>query len=279
MFGRNSKKAILFILLILMVSMAFGQWRMDLHFDFYAPGEYLFDEASFGTAIGSHDSLDENDLVQPPTPPGPFMWGDFRIDDPLVQWVSDDFRSTTDDTLYFELVFRISGYTPDSIIIDWSDATLPSEGDIRIGMEVIDTLLLKNLGNPTDSTGNVIWADAQNMRLDTRMEVPFPYCYSHPVHLRYIQSGIDDKVGDNPQVPEDIQLVASPNPFNGAVNIDVPAGYDLAIYDIEGRIAARYEDVDGNIIWQPKANDKSGIYFARATDGKNTVQNRIIYIK
>ncbi|MFP4459513.1 MAG: T9SS type A sorting domain-containing protein [Candidatus Zixiibacteriota bacterium] len=273
------KRAILLAIIAIMAFSAFGQWEIELTIDFYAPGEHRVRHPSFGTALDSHDGIDDNDFAVPPLPPGSFMTAYFSIDDPLVDWLRDDMRSTTDDTLYFELVFIIGGYTPDSIIIDWSDDTLPSGGDIRIGMEVIDTFLLKSLGNPTDTTGGVIWADAQNMRLDTQMEVPFPYYYAHPVHLRYIQSGIDDKVDDNPQVPEDIQLVASPNPFNGAVNIDVPAGYDLAIYDIEGRIAARYEDVDGSIIWRPDENDISGIYLAKATNGDLSLSERIIYIK
>jgi len=109
-------------------------------------------------------------------------------------------------------------------------------------------------------------------------------------------------------LPATIRLNAYPNPFNSAVSITAPAGAEIEIYDIEGRMvdviaSARTRlgpeaaaissnqgdcfggqspsrnDGKGEFTWQPSPSIGSGIYLVRAGRGEQEVTKRIVYLK
>jgi len=102
--------------------------------------------------------------------------------------------------------------------------------------------------------------------------------------------------------PEAIEIFASPNPFNGAVRIEAPSAAKIEIYDVNGRriddIARRVQpdeaispnqgdcralrarnDGGAVFVWRPGESLGSGVYLVRATEGKETISKRIIYLK
>ena len=80
--------------------------------------------------------------------------------------------------------------------------------------------------------------------------------------------------------PSDMDIAAYPNPFNRAVTVDVPAGANVSIFDINGRCVADFGTVENGIVrWAPTANIESGVYFARATAGESSVTRRVMFIK
>jgi len=102
--------------------------------------------------------------------------------------------------------------------------------------------------------------------------------------------------------PEAFTISTYPNPFNSAVSITAPAGAEIEIFDIEGRmvdVIARPEaaaissiqgdcfggqspsrnDGKGEFTWQPSPSIGSGIYLVRAIRGEQEVTKRIVYLK
>lgn len=116
-------------------------------------------------------------------------------------------------------------------------------------------------------------------------------------------SGIDitispAAVGEN-ELPENFEINAYPNPFNSAVTIEAPAGAEIEIYDVAGRkveeiLQPHTELVEplgsvranpsltssgGAFIWRPDETVESGVYFVRATSGRQAVTERVVYLK
>jgi hypothetical protein len=81
--------------------------------------------------------------------------------------------------------------------------------------------------------------------------------------------------------PEQIGLMAYPNPFNAATTITV-AGKDkaeIAIYDVTGRRVATLHAENGKAVWEAEGLG-SGVYFARAMwVGGTSVAIKLIYLK
>jgi len=88
-------------------------------------------------------------------------------------------------------------------------------------------------------------------------------------------------------IPLRFELSAYPNPFNAAVNIDVPLAKNLAIYDIQGRkITDLSHKLDGfrnsGILWDGTSDGKnlpSGIYYVRATTHNSEIVRRIVLLR
>ncbi len=78
--------------------------------------------------------------------------------------------------------------------------------------------------------------------------------------------------------PLDMAISAWPNPFNSAVTISVPEGWEVEIIDIKGR---QVETLGGGKrTWRPKATLGSGIYLLQAKIGDGqTVTKRVVYMK
>ncbi len=112
--------------------------------------------------------------------------------------------------------------------------------------------------------------------------------------------GIKDKYLE---MPSDISLSASPNPFNSSVRIAVEGECDkplrVEIYDVAGRRVETLrpsatslekggtDDVaplnkggqGGSYVWQPASSLPSGIYLVRARFGEQSVSKRVVYLK
>jgi len=93
--------------------------------------------------------------------------------------------------------------------------------------------------------------------------------------------------------PKAFTISAHPNPFNSAVSITAPAGAEIEIFNIEGRMvdklsvgaglkparAGGSETFSYECVWQPNENLGSGVYLVRAKYGDESVSKRIVYLK
>ncbi len=104
----------------------------------------------------------------------------------------------------------------------------------------------------------------------------------------YLLSSIHSDIAEQTNKPEQIAIVAFPNPFNGKVCLEfAPHGdYDFLIYDINGRMVYRTEGTDRSkikIIWDARDESgrdlPSGIYFARLVCDDNIAETRLLYLK
>jgi len=101
----------------------------------------------------------------------------------------------------------------------------------------------------------------------------------------------DASVEKNSLRPEGLTINAYPNPFNSSVVITAPAGTEIEIYDLRGRVVwERSPDLDNRhqemsptnrtFIWQPDQSIPSGIYLVKArTEDGQQITKRIVLIK
>ncbi len=91
-------------------------------------------------------------------------------------------------------------------------------------------------------------------------------------------TAVDEKAA----VPGGIDLSISPNPFNNACLIEVPADADLEITDISGRqvFVSPGENSGGvrTVLWNP-GGLPGGIYMVRAREGARSVVKKVVYLK
>ncbi|MBN1755907.1 T9SS type A sorting domain-containing protein [bacterium] len=84
-------------------------------------------------------------------------------------------------------------------------------------------------------------------------------------------------------LPGDFEVSSYPNPFNAACRISVPAGADIRIFDLTGKLVGTPFSNSGIsdqfIIWQPSEELNSGTYLVKATRGSDTSSHKLIYLK
>jgi hypothetical protein len=81
-------------------------------------------------------------------------------------------------------------------------------------------------------------------------------------------------------IPRNISVDVTPNPFNSACNIIVPEHATVEIIDLQGRMIWSCSNIiSKSVVWHPNKSVESGVYFIRATVGNQTVSKRILYIK
>jgi len=130
---------------------------------------------------------------------------------------------------------------------------------------------------------------------------------THPDSLTYdywvVKLSPDDGIAEGRgERPFALAIGAYPNPFNSSVAIAAPAGAEMEIYDVNGRmIYAPSPSVPlpkgegGQVllppgeggsesrmrafIWQPDESVTSGVYLVRATAGEKSITKRIVYLK
>ncbi len=74
------------------------------------------------------------------------------------------------------------------------------------------------------------------------------------------------------QRPQTPVIAAWPNPFNGAVQIDVPSDVPFTITDVSGKTVA---DGQGPMLWSPNDEIRTGMYIIKTTKSSR----KILYIK
>jgi len=99
-----------------------------------------------------------------------------------------------------------------------------------------------------------------------------------------------DIADSDPSLPDRMTLATYPNPFNSAINIAVTGGtrpgYELAIYDMLGRLVNSdliYETDNLNYTWDGLNNSgqpaPSGIYCLRVRNGEFAAEKKITLVK
>ncbi|MFP4460143.1 MAG: C10 family peptidase [Candidatus Zixiibacteriota bacterium] len=94
--------------------------------------------------------------------------------------------------------------------------------------------------------------------------------------LHYIYDPDGELSVDDAALPEDIDIVISPNPFNGAISIDAPENATIRIFDMNGHLIA---DIGDARIWQPDDDISSGNYMIHAETESGVTIVRAVYIK
>ncbi|MBN1755771.1 T9SS type A sorting domain-containing protein [bacterium] len=98
---------------------------------------------------------------------------------------------------------------------------------------------------------------------------PFPYEF-FDMDIKEVSSG-----------PEDFELKVYPNPFNKAVNIEVPSGARVNIFDIQGKLISG-QNLHLNppsIKWIPSNDLNSGIYLIIIKSGSHSSSGKLLYLK
>jgi hypothetical protein len=87
---------------------------------------------------------------------------------------------------------------------------------------------------------------------------------------------------DEGGTPEKLEITLSPNPFNSACAINVPARAKISVFDIRGNLVEEFSCGCSRTIWvwQPSKGTESGIYFIRADLPDDTrISRRAVYMK
>ncbi len=80
--------------------------------------------------------------------------------------------------------------------------------------------------------------------------------------------------------PETPTIKVSPNPFNSACEISVPAGAEVSIYDLAGNLVHRSTADGGKVVWVPEKTVGSGVYIVRVRlAGGKTASQEVVYLK
>ena len=268
-----------FLFVALLASIALGQWSVELvPYIFYSADDTLIwdDIYYFGTNPSATDGYDAGiDVAVPPFPPtGPFFY--FVIDDYPANHLHEDYRSTSDDTIIWTVVFGSMGSpVPESLWFTWDTTAIPPAGDYRI--DVID---LSRGGHLYKDLRSISWDDAVDM--SSERKIPY-YAENYLIDVvairQVLTTGIDEyTTSSRPSTPT---LSAYPNPFNSACRISAPENAVIEIFDINGRCVAEFDG--GDQIWKPEASVGSGIYLVRATIPEQTTSvvctKRVVYLK
>ncbi|MFP4460492.1 MAG: T9SS type A sorting domain-containing protein [Candidatus Zixiibacteriota bacterium] len=96
-------------------------------------------------------------------------------------------------------------------------------------------------------------------------------------------SEVTESTEEEHRLPQDINLIAYPNPFNGALQISLHAGINIVeVYDITGNLIAKSLPKESeNFIWIPEGYIDSGVYLIKATGKENNdvFIEKVIYLK
>jgi len=109
-----------------------------------------------------------------------------------------------------------------------------------------------------------------------------------------ISTSIEEQTSDMGLKPLAYEISAYPNPFNSSVSITAPAGAEIEIFDINGRMVDNISVGEGprafpsrehtgvlpyECVWQPSKSIGTGVYLVRATVGEQSTSKRIVYLK
>ncbi len=84
------------------------------------------------------------------------------------------------------------------------------------------------------------------------------------------------------RLPQEIGFKVWPNPFNSACRIEAPAGAEIEIFDVNGRLVEKMGGAafeSGARIWSPGNRVTTGVYLIKMTDGNSIKTVRTIYLK
>jgi len=139
---------------------------------------------------------------------------------------------------------------------------------------------------------SVIFASDARIRIrcDATDDSDAIYLFNLGIYARIDTMAAAVSANEMPPSPDKIEVSAHPNPFNSAVSITAPAGAEIEVFDVNGRIVAtpsfvlplnKGEMSEGQrgFIWRPDASLGSGVYLVRATVGEETVSKRVVYLK
>jgi hypothetical protein len=218
-------------------------------------------------------AIDSTDTMLVKILPNSFNIGD--------SWVGFSDDSTWVDTTYTYIEHGSVSFHA----ISFEDITVPAGSftdcvKLQIIMEAFYTVLLgidTVYAVTTKDEDNYWWLakDVGNVKSwyldpeDTTEEVE--------VLLSFGTGGISE---GSTNIPRNISIDVTPNPFNSACNIIVPEHATVEIFDLQGRLIWTCLNINSeSIVWHPNKSVGSGIYFIRATVDNQTVSKRILYIK
>ena len=282
--NRGKMKRSTFLILLLVIALTAFAQEWELRIDLYTHPDSVKHLTAKTSFYGS-DMYDSTvivgpdvfviDVGHPPPPP----WGFFPyfpLADSIYSFIPilmKDGRSAYDDTIIWTIRWHCD-YT-ESVTVEWDSTALPGYGSFGIEIE-----------SPRKTDGDN-WVDMSSITKLT--EIPF---WSW-VRMRFVNTtGITEET--DCKKPNFINILTFPNPFNSAVTISAPAGAEIEIFDVNGRMVDKMSvgatrrvarstgqpPVDPyETVWQPSAAIGSGVYLVRAKIGDESITKRVVYLK
>ncbi len=217
--------------------------------------------------------IDLTDTILMKMLPDPFNIGD--------SWVYVSYDTTWIDSIFT----NIEHFSLNFHAISFEDITVPAGSftdcvklqiiieDFLIVLSGIDTIN----ADTTKYGEQYLWIAKDVFRVKSWSLDPFDSSESVDVLLSF---GTGDISESSTNIPRNISIDVTPNPFNSACNIIVPEHATVEIFDLQGRsIWSCLNNNSKSIVWAPNKSVESGVYFIRATVDNQTVSKRILYIK
>lgn len=136
----------------------------------------------------------------------------------------------------------------------------------------------------------VKWAEVKATLVDENKDVRF--LLEHPDYITIdtiiTVAGIQDwfkftmepPTGIDERMPVEFSVKVAPNPFNSSVAIYTPAGSNVEIFDLNGRLLNTWSNTpEDKIIWKPMEEISSGLYFLRVRYDNEEEIKRVMFLK
>ncbi len=181
-------------------------------------------------------------------------------------------KSIEEFTSRYGLTEYVYGDAPYSLNNSGDSLTL-RDGDGRL----IDMLEYStSVGWPIEPHGDGYTLSLIDPELDNRL--PESWLASDEMWGTPLMENFPGAVSEKANKPEIAAISSiSPNPFNGAVSIELAENAEASIYDIKGNLVHTLEG--GRNIWRPTEDMPTGVYLVKAQHNEQTMTKRAIYLK
>ncbi len=87
-------------------------------------------------------------------------------------------------------------------------------------------------------------------------------------------------ISEDVRKPNNAAIHTWPNPFNSACRIATPAGVEVEIFDVTGRLVETLPASEEIVrSWTPSADVPGGVYLVRATVGEEKITSKVLLVK
>ncbi len=187
-------------------------------------------------------------------------------------WVDSMYTNIEHWSVNFRAIFFEDVSVPAGSFTDCVKLQIIQE-EFYIVLSGIDTIYADNT-----EWGEQYWWLAKDVgRIKNWYLDPFDSTEIIEVLLSYGTGDIDEALTN---IPRNISIDVTPNPFNSACNIIAPKHATVEIIDLQGRLIWSCLNTNRkSIVWHPNKSVESGVYFIRAAVDNQTASKRILYIK
>ncbi len=242
------------------------QWRVPVIFHPTSSGTRYPFTLFFGTKDGASEYYDPFlDIPEPIFPPSGFVA--YFIGDTLMPYLREDYRPVDVPgepaaTQLWQLSFRDTAGTFVSVV--WEADSFPFTIVYPIYMQF---LVADHIPDAAEWSSASTIAESESIYVSCSQSVFF--CYRDITRIE-----------ENIEVPQNINVVVSPNPFNSSCKISASGCRRILISDIKGNIMENIP-ISGSIefLWAPKSCVKSGLDMVHAIGEVKEITITAIFLK